>query len=595
MSQSPPRPTPPDESYGPFPADLSPRAPNRTLGSLLYNHNPFYVISAVLMLYAVRSLYGELEIGSINCWIMMGVLAGYTALLAGIGVLIVRWGRVWEDARSIFVVVLLLFLAVSVSADDLFVKMESPGGAALLLLLGYLFSAGVTELVLRGSRLRMGRLYRIPLHLFLALFYLAPWLCASLLEDNRLTELQWRIFAFPVAAAVLLLTLVPATRRGPAYADDNGGPWRWPLYPWTAFGAITLAVALRTFALCMTFGPTGPIWVRLPASSASSAPRLAISFDTMWGPYFLVPLVLAVLVLYFEAGLTTGNRRLVRRVLMLSPLSLLLALPWSSGPVHWQFLREVTATLGSPMWLSVCLLGALYGWIWSRGVIGARFGVLGCVASLTFVTPQTIRPQDFGDPQLWPVLLAGAVLLLEGLRVRSSRACFAACGLLAWAAWHLLPDTPLADWRAMVTFHVLWLAAVLLGLTFRDEFASLLRGVGALLMPLAALLTAIGPWSTDIPLLWQAVYIVGLSLFALVIAQWFRSRWYLYAFTALLAMIAYGIALTGYRQATSWLGRAATIGLGWSMAALLTAFLISAHKAGWLPPRLFPRWTNGRT
>ena len=353
MSQSPPRPIPPDEPYGPFPADCSPPAPPRTLGSLLYNHNPFYVISAVLMLYALRSLYGVLEIGSINCWIMMSVLAGYTALLAGIGVLIVRWGGVWEDARSIFVVVLLLFLAVSVSADDLFVKMESPGGAATLLLLGYLFSAGVTELVLRGSRLGMGRLYRIPLHLMLALFYLAPWLCASLLEENRLTELQWRIFAFPVVAAVLLLTLVPATRLGPAYADDNGSPWRWPLYPWTAFGAITLAVALRTFALCMTFGPTGPIWVRLPASSVSASPRLAISFDTMWGPYFLIPLVVAVLILYFEAGLATGNRPLVRRVLTLAPLTLLLAVPWSSGPVHWAFLREVTARLGSPLWLSV--------------------------------------------------------------------------------------------------------------------------------------------------------------------------------------------------------------------------------------------------
>lgn len=594
MSQSPPRPILPDEPYGPFPADSPPPAPPRTLGSLLYNHNPFYVISAVLMLYALRSLYGVLEIGSINCWIMMSVLAGYTALLAGIGVLIVRWGGVWEDARSIFVVVLLLFLAVSVSADDLFVKMESPGGAATLLLLGYLFSAGVTELVLRGSGLGMGRLYRIPLHLMLALFYLAPWLCASLLEENRLTELQWRIFAFPVAAAILLLTLVPASRRGPAYADDNGSPWRWPLYPWTAFGAITLAVALRTFALCMTFGPTGPIWVRLPASSVSSSPRLAISFDTMWGPYFLIPLVVAVLILYFEAGLATGNRPLVRRVLTLAPLTLLLAVPWSSGPVHWAFLREVTATLGSPLWLSVCLLGAFYVWSWSRGVAGARFGVLGCLLSLTFVTPQTIGPRDFGDPQLWPVLLVGAVLLMEGIRVRSSRICFGACVLLAWAGWHALPQTPLAPWRAMSAYHFLWLSAVVLGLRFRDEFALVLRALGALMMPVAALLSVIGPWSAEIPLLWQGLYVLALCLVALAIAQWWHSRWYLYAFTALLAIIAYGMALIGYRQAVAWMGRSATIGLGWSMAALLTAFLISAHKAGWLPPRLLPRWSNGR-
>ena len=55
----------------------------------LYTHNPFYAISAALMLFAVRASYGELQIGSINCWLMMGVLAGYTLLLAGVGVCIV--------------------------------------------------------------------------------------------------------------------------------------------------------------------------------------------------------------------------------------------------------------------------------------------------------------------------------------------------------------------------------------------------------------------------------------------------------------------------------------------------------------------------
>ncbi len=110
----------------------------------LYNHNPFYAISTVLMLFAVRNAYGELTIGMINCWIMMGVLAAYTALLALIGVLIVRQGKVWEDARSIVLLLIILFLAVSISADDLFVKMESTAGGGLLLLCGYIFSAVVT-------------------------------------------------------------------------------------------------------------------------------------------------------------------------------------------------------------------------------------------------------------------------------------------------------------------------------------------------------------------------------------------------------------------------------------------------------------------
>ena len=67
---------------------MSEPTPRPSVLRSLYNHNPFYAVSAVLMLYAVRAAYGELEIGTINCWIMMGVLAAYTLVLAGIGVLI---------------------------------------------------------------------------------------------------------------------------------------------------------------------------------------------------------------------------------------------------------------------------------------------------------------------------------------------------------------------------------------------------------------------------------------------------------------------------------------------------------------------------
>lgn len=79
---------------------MSEPSPRSSLVRWLYTHNPFYAISAALMLYAVRAGYGELEIGSINCWVMMGILAAYTLLLAGVGVCIVRLGRVWEE-RSV--------------------------------------------------------------------------------------------------------------------------------------------------------------------------------------------------------------------------------------------------------------------------------------------------------------------------------------------------------------------------------------------------------------------------------------------------------------------------------------------------------------
>ena len=267
----------------------------------LYNHNPFYFISALLMLYSVRTAYGELRIGYINTWIMMGVLAGYTALLATIGVLIVRRGKVWEDARSILVTLLLLFLAVSVSADDLFATIESKFDGGLLLVCGYLFCALVTETVLRGARIRLPWQYRLPLHLMLVLFYVAPWWCSPELHPRSVAELEWSIFLFPVAAAAILLSLWPAVRRGPALVAENGTPWSWPMFPWSAFALVIVAVVLRTFALCMTFGPTGPIWI--PASSGN----FLISFDTMWGPYFLVPIAFALLILFLEGSVVTGR------------------------------------------------------------------------------------------------------------------------------------------------------------------------------------------------------------------------------------------------------------------------------------------------
>ena len=37
-----------------------------SIARFLWNHNPFYVISALLMLYSVRKSYGELDIGTIT-------------------------------------------------------------------------------------------------------------------------------------------------------------------------------------------------------------------------------------------------------------------------------------------------------------------------------------------------------------------------------------------------------------------------------------------------------------------------------------------------------------------------------------------------
>ncbi len=256
----------------------------------LYTHNPFYAISAVLMLYAIRTAYERLGIEASNCWLMTGALAGYTLVLAVIGVWIVRWGKVWEDARSILLMLLVLFLAVSISADDLFVKAETSSTATALLVCGFLFVATVSEGVLWGVGVRLGWRYRVPYHLMLALFFGAPWLYSPGLHPQFELWLDWLLLLFPVAAAALFLSLLPAVRGGAGSVAANGTPWPWPWFPGAAFGVIAAAVSLRSYALTMTFGLDGDIWRKLPSGRA-------IVFDTIWGTYFLVPLGFAIAIL----------------------------------------------------------------------------------------------------------------------------------------------------------------------------------------------------------------------------------------------------------------------------------------------------------
>ena len=560
------------------------RQPHLSVVRWLWNHNPFYFISALLMLYAVRTGYGEQTIGSINCWMMMGVLASYTLVLAVIGVLIVRFGKVWDDARSILLLLLLLFLAVSVSADDLFVKMESPAGGAGLLGCGFLFSVTVLWMTLRGAGIRLGAAYTIPFILFLGLFYVMPWWCSPELNPRaEPRNVDWTVFLFPQFAALLCLTLLPAARMGRAYTANSGTPWPWPLYPWTAFGMIAVAVMLRSYALVMTFSPTGVIWT-------SPDSRFGIVFDTIWRPYFLVPFALAILVLVLESALTSGNQRLVRRTLLAAPGLMLLAWPWSQTGVMLGFLIRLTMTVGSPVWMAACLVAVFYGWAALRRVNGASIGLLGSMLMFSVLSPRTIGVSSLTAVNPWPLLAVGAVLAGVGLWKHSSAIALSATALMTSGAWFLLPTTPLADFRMTVCYHVLFVTVLILGLLHRDPLSALLRQAGATLLPLTALLALTASTAVEIPLLWRLLYVTCLTAIAFACAHVSRSRAYWTGFCGTGFVLGYGATLGGFRQASSLFGRQAVAAFSWSCGTLLIGLLISAFKANWMPPHLWPKW-----
>jgi hypothetical protein len=552
----------------------------------LWTNNPFYFISALLMLYAVRSAYGEIEIGAINSWVMMGVLALYTSVLAVLGVMIVRWGRVWDDARSILLLLLLMFLAVSVSADDLFVRMESSSAAAALLGSGLAFSVLIFQFVLRGARIRLGAAFQIPFLLFLALFYITPWWCSPELHPRKAMSLDWTVFLFPQVAAVLCLTLLPAVRKGKAYVANNGTPWAWPWFPWAAFGCFAGAVLLRSYALTLTFSQSGPIW-------HSPEIRSGIVLDTIWRPYFIAPAVLAVMLLILEAGLVSGNRRLVRRVMLSTSLLLPMAWPWANTLASAEFLMRVTETVGSPLWLTLWMLVAFHGWALLRRVPEANLGLLGSALLLCVVGPHTNSISTL-DLQPVALLMVSAVVALLGLYRRSTAVVLAASGVMTLGLWLILPETILISLRATTCYHALLAVCVALSLSLTDRTARILRSVISAWIPISALIVALLPESTGIPSSWRLLYIVGLAATCLACAQLARSKPYWSGFVGTTAILGYSLAAVGFRSAGAVVGRNAMAAFSWSIGTLLIGALISAYKAGWLPPLPWLAWIGGR-
>ena len=61
-------------------------------------------------------------------WALLFGMAGYTLLLAVTACLLVRFVGVWDDVRTVLLLVVLMFLATSVTFDDILARVR-PGAS----------------------------------------------------------------------------------------------------------------------------------------------------------------------------------------------------------------------------------------------------------------------------------------------------------------------------------------------------------------------------------------------------------------------------------------------------------------------------------
>ncbi len=469
--------------------------------------NPFYLISAGLFLAGLYASFAR-NGGDVETWALLSGLASYALLLAVTALLLVRFANAWDDLRTVLLLVVLMFLATSVTFDEILVLDFSRG--IVYFLAGLLFAILVSEGLLRGIRLRLPAWFRLPYYLILTLFFLYPIGLAMLeppvgvaappraaLDDS----LQWALFGFSPIAGLAFLTLLPAIRRGPAYVRGNGSPWPWPLYPWTLFGLLGLAVPARSFLLCYSMHLLdGPDHGRL-----------------IFGPYFVVPFGLCATIVLLELGLVLRSRPMLG-VAIGAPLGLavLAMLGHRDDPVYQEFLTAFTQRLGAtPVYLTLLAAAGFYGYAALRRAPGAFGHLTASLAALAFVGPSTVAFGDLTAPQLPPLLAAAALQLTLGIvRRHAWHSLLGAVGL-AVVVTVALPGGPVVvPWRGAMALHLVVLAVLVVGAAFRDDAGELLRAAGTGILGLACVTVALGGVSLPISQLpwWVILYPPSVAL-----------------------------------------------------------------------------------
>lgn len=527
----------------------------------LSNHNPLYLFSAWLVLHGLGIAFkGETGLNWMP--LMTPLLCTYILALACSGWLVIRAGKLWEDARMILLVVLLMFTALSTSYDDLCLK--DPATGAIHLAIGYAFCCAVTEMVLYLLGIRLPMRYRAPFYFQLAILFAFPaWLGKCSVEGHD-PAMCLGVLAFPVAAGGALLTLLPAARGSAERDRVNGTPWPWPFFPWSIFVFVAIASGIRAWMLSLSFTPA---WGVEPA----------------FLPYFLCPIVLAMLVLALELGLRHRSR-VTQWIALLG----MLAGVWIACPgvqlnsAQLRTLDLLEKSLAGPPLLVCVTVAAIAVYAMIRRAAGAELVAVVSLTLLTCLDTTTRSLEGLHTPQGLALLILVGWQLGHGLWTRSTpRMAFGGVALLIAAGHGLDTEWLIAD-RSSVVLQLAIVWCALLPLYCSDGYAEWFRAVGpALLGIVATLIVFLGPGIWRSTPLWVLASSSS-ALAAVCLLYWvvLRLRWFVPTVGWVAALSAMLWLACGYDTLSDMQFKH---GLAWYVAGCLmlgAALAASMWKAG---------------
>ena len=538
----------------------------------LYDANPFYLISTCLILYAQTVIFntGNLDL---NTAISAGIIAGFTLLLMTAAVLILRLGKVWNDLRSITLIITVLLFFLSVSLDRIVLDGLKTGllwqGGCLL------FALAVSYIIYRELKIHLSKNFLIASCAFLALFFLYPSLSAYLVNENvgNPAPAIQSIFLFPVISSILFLFLIPAARQGKDAVKANPTPWRWPLCPWIIFGIFWLAAGFRTYLLTISFyggrgvGPYSKL-------------------ETGFSMYMLIPLVLSACILLIEYGIANRKQWVQSAALAGPVLFFLMVIPIFHRPrPYYIFLEAVLGKNGNPLIFGAAAALIFYVYALIRRIKYTEISLAAVLLLMTIGEAELGIGRTFYIPEWVPAAVTVLSLLTVALLHRNALSNFLVLAGTVIILTLEFDNTFFVAFRGAIPVNMLLLGTMVIMNCYSNEFTRFLRGLIALAIPVFCAITLCNHQS--VPWYFSTAYIAFLIVLCSIQARVFNDRKYIISAAANILILL----IFGSHIALQALGKLQIKGLKtvfWGILIFIIAFVVSMFKGG-VPQRVFGR------
>ena len=544
----------------------------KTFFKWLYYANPFYIISTCLILYAQTVIFNTSNL-DLNTAISVGVIAGYTLLLMTAALLIIRLGKVWNDLRSITLIITVLLFVLSVSLDR--ISMDGLKTAFLWQGSCLLFALCVAYSIYRELRIRLSKNFLIIFCAVLGLFFLYPSLPAHLVNenvDNPNPAIQ-TILLFPVICSALFLFLIPAARLGKSAVKENPTPWRWPWCPWSIFGIFWLCAAFRTYLLTISFyggKGVGPY----------------TKLETGFSLYMLIPLVLSACVLLVEYGIA-NRKQWVQSLALAGPtLFFLMVIPVFHRPrPYYIFLEAVLGKNGNPFIFAAIAALLFYAYALVRRIKYTEISLAAVLLLLTVSEAKLGMVHTLGIPEWIPAVTTAVSLGAVALMHRNALSNF--LGLLGVVLILTLQfsNTRFVAYHGAIPVNMILIGTMVIMNTYHGAFVKFLSKLVAVALPLLCSLTLC--YYQQLPWYFSSTYIVFIIALCGIQILIFNDRKYIISE----AVNIFLLLIFGAYIALQSLGKLQVKGLQivfWGLVFFAAAFSVSMFKGG-VPQRIFRR------